>query len=228
MDVCTETTTRAIAEKALRRSEALFRAVVEKSAEVVSVTSLRADDRSEVHAEVKTVPITYDVNQAALTVSRGAIAEHLGESAESYFADAPALREEIERCLEQGATIQREMDRTLKSTGEKRRLFVTYAAAPPDLVIVHTEDVTERVKLELQLRQAQKMDAVGRLAGGVAHDFNNMLSVILGNAHLLLPTFAPDDPRREDIEAILDAGERSAELTKQLLALARRQPIVPR
>jgi len=88
------------------------------------------------------------------------------------------------------------------------------------------KDENER-KLEAQLRQAQKMDAVGRLAGGVAHDFNNMLSVILGNADLTLQGMASDDPHRLDVEQIMEAGKRSSDLTSQLLAFARQQTIAP-
>lgn len=83
-------------------------------------------------------------------------------------------------------------------------------------------------KLEMQLRQAQKMDAVGRLAGGVAHDFNNMLSVILLNGQLIFSSLEAADPRRLDMQELLLAAKRSAELTNQLLAFARQQPITPK
>ncbi|MGZ8474270.1 MAG: PAS domain-containing protein, partial [Candidatus Deferrimicrobiaceae bacterium] len=79
-------------------------------------------------------------------------------------------------------------------------------------------DITESRKLEEQYRQAQKMEAVGRLAGGVAHDFNNMLNVILGYAELAMARLDPDDPLSRDLQEILKAGQRSADLTRQLLA----------
>ncbi len=88
-------------------------------------------------------------------------------------------------------------------------------------------DVTREEKLELQFRQAQKMESIGRLAGGVAHDFNNMLSVILGYSELLLSKLNPEDKIYRDIQEIHAAGKRSASLTTQLLAFARKQPIVP-
>lgn len=91
--------------------------------------------------------------------------------------------------------------------------------------IVH--DITERRNLEEQLRQSQKMESVGRLAGGVAHDFNNMLSVVIGYAQLGLEKVAPSDPVHHDLEAILDAGQRSADIVRKLLAFARKQTISP-
>jgi len=86
----------------------------------------------------------------------------------------------------------------------------------------------ERIRLEAQVHEAQKMESIGRLAGGVAHDFNNMLSIILGYGETVLDRLDASDPLRRDVREILDAGKRSAALTRQLLAYARKQVITPR
>jgi PAS domain S-box-containing protein len=85
----------------------------------------------------------------------------------------------------------------------------------------------EKEKLQSQLVQAQKMESVGRLAGGVAHDYNNMLSVIMGNAELALDMISPDSPLYDHIREIINATDRSADITRQLLAFARKQTIRP-
>lgn len=92
--------------------------------------------------------------------------------------------------------------------------------------IIH--DVTNRHYLEEQLRQSQKMDAIGRLAGGVAHDFNNMLSVIIATVELTLSSVEQNTPIYEDLLEINSAAQRSAELTRQLLGFSRKQVIKPR
>lgn len=83
-------------------------------------------------------------------------------------------------------------------------------------------------KLQAQLSQVQKMEAVGRLAGGVAHDFNNMLGIILGHTELALGRVVPNDPLHANLEEIRKAAQRSADLTRQLLAFARKQTVTPK
>ncbi len=102
-------------------------------------------------------------------------------------------------------------------------------------ICAFARDITERkraeedkAKLAAQLLQAQKMESVGRLAGGVAHDFNNMLGVIMGHAEMVLDELDPSHPLYADLSEILKAGKRSADLTRQLLAFARKQTIQPR
>jgi PAS domain S-box-containing protein len=90
------------------------------------------------------------------------------------------------------------------------------------------DDISERKILQSQLQQAQKMESVGRLAGGVAHDFNNMLSVILGHTEMTLEQVAEDDPLYAELIEIQKAAQRSAVLTRQLLAYARKQAVKPK
>jgi PAS domain S-box-containing protein len=89
--------------------------------------------------------------------------------------------------------------------------------------VLTLEDITEGVRLEGQLRQAQKMEAVGRLAGGIAHDFNNLLAVLLSGLEVLEQDASPDE--RELLGQLIDTGERAASLTGQLLAFSRREPV---
>ena len=104
------------------------------------------------------------------------------------------------------------------------RLFTAWIR---DLTERRTAEEALRLS-EVQLRQAQKMEAVGRLAGGVAHDFNNVLTAIFGYADLLLDGFPTEDPRRADVEEIKRAANRAAALTRQLLAFSRKQVMQPR
>ena len=116
----------------------------------------------------------------------------------------------------------------VRPDGERR--FVDFAAKAnfvPGRHLSIIRDVSERRRLEEQLVQAQKMEAVGRLAGGVAHDFNNLLLVIRGYGDLLAGRFADDRQASADIRELLDAADRAASLTEQLLAFSRRQVVQP-
>jgi PAS domain S-box-containing protein len=99
--------------------------------------------------------------------------------------------------------------------------------AGPEQIILTGRDITARERLEGQLRQAQKMEALGRFAGGVAHDFNNLLTAIQGYTSLIMMDLAPHDPHREDLEEIRKASERAAALTRQILAFSRRHVVEP-
>ncbi len=114
---------------------------------------------------------------------------------------------------------------------QEQRLFAVSFASLVTLAIEQGERrrvEEERNRLEIQLAQAQKLEAVGRLAGGVAHDFNNTLQAIMGYADLALQSLPDGTPLRHDLRAISEAARRSADLTRQLLAFARKQAINPK
>ncbi len=96
-----------------------------------------------------------------------------------------------------------------------------------DRIMGSVRDITSRVRTEQRLREAQRMEAVGQLTGGVAHDFNNLLQVVRGNLELLEPAVADNETARRRLNSALHGADRAAQLTRQLLAFARRQPLAP-
>ena len=126
-----------------------------------------------------------------------------------------------------GELINRRKDGTIY-TEEQNIAPVRDARGEITHFIVTKQDVTERKRLEEQFRQAQKMEAVGRLAAGVAHDFNNLLTVINGYSALVLERLHSSDPIRGPITEIRRAGDSAASLTRQLLAFSRQQVLAPR
>lgn len=171
-------------------------------------------------------------------VSKYSGKEISGMQPSDFFLDAEKelIREKINEVFETGEAlveayfVSKDQTRTPYFFTGKRISFEQL-----DCVIGMGIDMTERKKTEEalrqseeQLRQAQKLESVGRLAGGIAHDFNNMLTAINGYSDLTLRRLNSDDPLRHNIEEIKKAGERSAELTQQLLAFSRQQIMQPK
>jgi PAS domain S-box-containing protein len=146
------------------------------------------------------------------------------------WADSPNRDEAVRRLVKDGSLRNWEFGFRKKSgeagTGLLSAELIEIDGNP--CAITATIDITERLQLKNQLRQAQKLESVGRLAGGVAHDFNNLLTVINGYSDFLLKRLKPPDPLRSYANEIREAGERAASLTKQLLAFSRKQIIEPR
>jgi two-component system cell cycle sensor histidine kinase/response regulator CckA len=176
------------------------------------------------------------VNEAIARINGIPAERHIGHSIEEVIPKlAPTIRPIMERVL---ARNQAEPDvliegETPARPGAMRRWLVTYypiaiGDQAPLGVGAMVLDVTERTLLEEQLRQAQKMEAVGRLAGGIAHDFNNILTIIQSYAELLIADLAPGAPWRMEVEAIRGAADRATALSRQLLSFSRREVIIPR
>jgi len=169
-----------------------------------------------------------DVNAPAVELARLCLGDLDPISAADLAERIPELLLDLQRCLDAQCPVRREVEvEPTRSTG-RRRLMLTYGVLAPDLVLLHAEDVTEQRKAEEQLGLVQRLEAVGRLAGGVAHEFNNVLSVILSFTEFVMDAMPDSDPRRNDLLEVRKAANYAAELTHQLLAFSRKQVLEPR
>ena len=222
-----DVTVRREGEEALRDRERHFRSLIENAHDIITV--LEGD--GDVRFVSPSVERTLGYDRRALN------GVYLFELV--HPDDVPAVLEVFDRAIRGPGEPQWLEFRLRHADGSFRTLEAIGTSLLHDPavagIVVNSRDVTERRHAEEALRvsqqqllQAQKMDAVGRLAGGVAHDFNNLLTAIRGNAELLLFDIPAGDPRRDDVEEIRKAADRAAALTRQLLAFSRRQVLQPR
>lgn len=147
----------------------------------------------------------------------------------NFFSDS-ALEREIRDSISAKRPIR---NRQVEFHAPDGRIFTALVSAEPlnlqnqPHALLSLQDITERIHIENQLQQAQKMEAVGQIAAGVAHDFNNLLAVIQGHAELQMSDGHQDQSLRESLQAISQAANRAASLTRQLLAFSRKQMLQP-
>ena len=215
-------TQRKKAEDALRATQARLRDVLASSTAVVYATELTAQGfASSWVGENVTRLLGFEVSEA---LHPKWWVSHLHPADRSrVLAEIPTLLTKGELTLEYRFQAK---NGTYRWIHDEARLMRDAAGLPLE-VFGAWLDITERKQLEDQVFQAQKMEAVGRLAGGVAHDFNNLLTAILGSADFALETLNPGSPERGDVEEIRKAAIRAADLTHQLLAFSRQQVIAP-
>ncbi|HEX7049285.1 MAG TPA: PAS domain S-box protein [Longimicrobiales bacterium] len=207
------------AEEALRIQRTYFAALFESAPEAITLLDekgrvLRANSEfTRLFGYPLEEVVGRDINDLIVPA-------HLRDEALAYterVSGGEQLNVETVRCRKDGTSIEVSILGTpIEVPGEPQRVYAIY------------RDITERKHLEEQLRQAQKMEAVGRLAGGIAHDFNNLLTAIIGHAQILLDEMAADAPVWSDLDEIRKSAERAAGLTRQLLAFSRKQMLRPR
>lgn len=219
MEYVTDITEQRRMEDALRDSREILSKAFRASPDWVAVTKL-SDGRY------------VEVNDAFITGTGYSREEVIGRTPlELGIWPDLAKRDEALRILMEKGRLH-DFETAFKTRSGQIRFFSlsaeTIEIRGEKCVISISRDITDKKEMEEQLAISQRMDAIGRLAGGVAHDFNNLLTVILGQVDLLLVGLAREDPIRESLEEIRQAAKRAASLTGQLLAFSRRQVLEPR
>ncbi len=207
---------RARAVEALERREEHYRSLTENSLDLVSIIDIDGTIRyaSPSHERILGYPVEELVGKNALGFLHPDDVAQVRAAARQSTGSPGAI--EYRFCHQDGSY------RTLESFGRDLSHLAGVGG-----VVVNSRDVTERKRLEEQLHHSQRIEAMGRLAGGVAHDFNNLLMVIGGHSQMLLDSMLPGDPARDDLEQVVKATQRATDLTRQLLAFSRRQTVKP-
>jgi PAS domain S-box-containing protein len=199
------------------RAQARFRSLVQSSSDLITVI----DPDGTILYVSPSVERTVDAPSGGLTGIRLAELIHADDRSATLAFLAKVARDESRAGPVEWRMRAREGGWLAVET------IATGLLDDPDVqgVVLNSRDVTERKRLEAQLRQSQRLESVGQLAGGIAHDFNNFLSVIRGYARFVIDGLPEDSPQRADAEEIANAAERATRLTNQLLVFSRREVV---
>jgi PAS domain S-box-containing protein len=216
------------AERALKLSQEFLSSIIENIPNTIFIKDAR-DLRFVRH------------NQAAERLLGYKREDLIGRNDHDFFPEEQAdfFAKKDREVLQSGQLLDIPEEAVDTSTGRRilhtQKIPIMDKDGKPAYLLGISEDITElkraeeeREKLQEQLNQAQKLESVGRLAGGVAHDFNNMLTAILGHAELAMRLCVPSEPIHTSLKAIKESALRSADLVRQLLAFARKQTVAPR
>ena len=212
--VAMDVTERERARETENQNEKRFRDLFESSPDAIFVEDLNG--------------IVLDVNPAACRLHHTTREFLIGKNALDLVP--PDAREEVARDFPKLLSEGLSRFESVSYTEDGKSVPVAISVSKVDYmgkpaVLLHVRDITEHKRLQEQLLHSQKMQAIGRLAGGIAHDFNNLLTAILGYNAMMLKEIAPGHPLRASSEGIRQAGERAANLTRQLLAFSRKQTL---
>jgi len=225
LGVARDITSRKRSEERIRLSEEKFSKIFAMAPDVIAITRLK---------DGKII----DVNIGFEETTGWKRDEVIGRTSTDihFWVDFSARQDMVAELMAGRDVLDREMEFLRKDGTRRTGIYSARMIRISDelALIFILQDTThsrrleaERRKLEAQLQQSQKLEAIGVLAGGVAHDFNNMLGAIIGYAELAMQTLDSADPMRKNFSKILDAAQRSANLTRQLLAFARKQTVEP-
>jgi len=211
-----EITQRKHFEERLSESEARFRTQYQNNP-VPAFTWQRSGDTF----------VLKDYNIAADILTKGEAARFRNMTAREMYKNRPDILAEMNRCFETKTVVQREL--VSEYFHKPRIMIVTWVFVGPDLMMAYLDDITgrrkaeeDRLRLQHRLQQAEKMEALGTLAGGVAHDLNNILGILVGYSELMLLNIPDASPLRNHVEKLMQGGIRAAAIVQDLLTLARR------
>lgn len=207
------------ARKALRESEKQFRTLVESAPDAVLISN----SGGKILLVNKQAEILFGLTRKDL----------MRRTLEEVIPNINLKQLEQKVTGTDGGSIEKNLFSTTveDNEGQEKPVEVAISTSKAEEGVALTcliRDVSDRMKLESLVRQTQKMDAIGKLTGGMAHDFNNLLGVVMGNVDLAARKLEEDSPLRKRLDTIRKASESGADLTKRMLAVARRQPLQPK
>ncbi len=205
-----EITERKKAEDALRKSEERLRAQFQGLPVPTYIWKKSEDDF-----------VLIDFNDAVIFATNGSICDSIGVKAGVLYKETPEIHHELKKCFSEQKTIERDFQFKISDTEENKHVSIRFAFVPPDLVLVHTDDITEKKAMQAETMRAGHLASLGELAAGVAHEINNPINGIISLGEILKSQCDKNGNDDEIPTRIINEGERIAKIVRNLLSFAR-------